>query len=203
MLRAFLLCCLSLSIPLNASGPGVPDENPSRITDKTWAEPSAEIPGVYNFARVSEALWRGSQPTAEGFRMLEKLGVKTIISCRNDADDLSLLKGTKLKYLHLPSERLLPKEEDLVTFLKVVEDPKNWPVFIHCAEGQGRTGYHSAIYRMVCQGWSMRDAILEMNAFHFQQVTVDNPGFLARLDIEFLKKEVKARSKPEFLSFAW
>src|SRR5216684_1847482 len=38
--------------------------------------------GVTNFAKVSPALWRGSQPTAEGFRNLEKAGVRTVVNVR-------------------------------------------------------------------------------------------------------------------------
>src|SRR5262245_40879679 len=70
----------------------------------TWAQPCDTcIAGVANFAKVSAALWRGAQPTSEGFRNLEAAGVKTIVNFRHDHDDLPLLNGTNLKYLWIPA----------------------------------------------------------------------------------------------------
>src|SRR3954453_13044675 len=38
--------------------------------------------GVGNFHQVSEHVYRGAQPTDEGFKNLAKLGVKTVIDLR-------------------------------------------------------------------------------------------------------------------------
>lgn len=156
------------------------------------------VPGVINFAKVDQALWRGSQPTAEGFQNLEKLGARTIVSFRHDHDDLPLLKGTNLKYIRIPSRAFHPKDGNLVRFLKVMEDPSNWPVFIHCAQGRDRTGYNAAAYRMVFQGWKAEDAIVEMKCFHFNQIWVGNPGYLRHLDVAGMKQRMAAAPAPQF-----
>lgn len=158
------------------------------------------VTGVENFAKVSEALWRGAQPTAEGFKTLEKMGAKTIVSFRHDHDDLELMKGTHLQYLRIPSRAFRPTEENLVRFLKVIEDPANWPVYIHCAQGRDRTGYNAAVYRMVVQGWKAEEAIREMNTFHFNKIWFGNPGFLRKLDAARLKERVKADPAPAFVN---
>lgn len=158
------------------------------------------VPGVINFAKVDASLWRGSQPTAEGFRNLEKLGVKTIVSFRHDHDDLPRLTGTKLKYLRIPSRAFRPKDAHLARFLKLMQDPANAPVFIHCAQGRDRTGYNAAAYRMVFHGWKAEDAIAEMKAFRFNQIWTGNPGFLRKLDVEGMKQRMEAAPLPEFLS---
>lgn len=158
------------------------------------------VPGVENFAKVSEALWRGAQPTTEGFKALEKMGAKTIVSFRHDHDDLELMKGTGLRYLRIPSRAFRPTEENLARFLKVMEDPSNWPVYIHCAQGRDRTGYNAAAYRMVVQGWKAEDAISEMNTFHFNKIWFGNPGFLRKLDTTRLKEQAKAEAAPSFLT---
>jgi protein tyrosine/serine phosphatase len=88
-----------------------------------------------------------------------------------------------------------------VTFLKVLEDPANWPVYIHCAQGRDRTGYNAAAYRMVVQGWSAAEALEEMNAFHFNRIWVGNPGFMERLDVEALKGKLKQEPRPRFLGW--
>ena len=158
------------------------------------------VPGVSNFAKVSDALWRGAQPSVDGFRNLEKMGAKTVVSFRHDHDDLALLKGTRLKYLRIPSYAFHPTEEHVLQFLKVIEDPANWPVYIHCAQGRDRTGYNTAAYRMVFQGWRADDAIQEMNSFHFNKIWVGNPGFVKTLNPERLKAKLKTVPKPELVS---
>jgi len=155
------------------------------------------VPGVINFAKVDAALWRGSQPTAEGFRNLEKLGVRTIVSFRHDNDDLPLLKGTGLKYLRIPSRAFRPKDANIARFLKLMEDPIHWPVFIHCAQGRDRTGYNVAAYRMVYQGWKAEDAIAEMKAFRFNRVWVTNPGYLRDLDAAGMKQRMGVSPAPQ------
>jgi protein tyrosine phosphatase (PTP) superfamily phosphohydrolase (DUF442 family) len=158
------------------------------------------VQGLVNFAKLSDALWRGAQPTAEGFRELERQGVKTVVSFRHDHDDLELLKGTRLQYLRIPSRAYHPTEANVVQFLKVIEDPANWPVYIHCAQGRDRTGYNAAAYRMTFQGWKADDAIREMNTFHFNRIWIGNPGFLQQLDPERLKAKLKLEPRPVFLN---
>lgn len=158
------------------------------------------VPGVINFAKVSDALWRGSQPTVEGFRNLEKMGVKTIVSFRHDHDDLPSLQGTNLKYLRIPSRAFRPKDAHLARFLKLMQDPANAPVFIHCAQGRDRTGYNAAAYRLVFQGWKAEDAILEMKRFRFNQIWMGNPGYLRHLDVEGMKQRMEALPVPEVLT---
>jgi protein tyrosine/serine phosphatase len=136
-------------------------------------------------------LWRGAQPSAQGFRNLDAAGAKTVISLREQHDDLPLLAGTKLRYVRLPSHAWDPEEAQLVLFLKILDDPKNWPVFVHCAEGRDRTGYSVATYRMVVEKWRADDAIHEMFDFRFNAVWFRNPSFLRRLNVERLRQLVK------------
>ena len=48
---------------------GEADENP------LFAKPSSDLPGLKNFAKVSDILYRGQQPTAEGMAELKKMGI--------------------------------------------------------------------------------------------------------------------------------
>ncbi|HVN71936.1 MAG TPA: tyrosine-protein phosphatase [Desulfomonilia bacterium] len=161
---------------------------PSRVLEKPCDTCMAGVP---NFARVSDALWRGAQPSSEGFRSLEAAGVKTIVDLRHTHDDLPSLAGTKLKYLWLPEQPDFPEEKDLVIFLKVIENPDNRPVFVHCKEGKDRTGYMVAAYRIIDQGWSVDDAIHEMFDFHYNPVFFENTIFLRGLDKEKIRQRVK------------
>jgi protein tyrosine phosphatase (PTP) superfamily phosphohydrolase (DUF442 family) len=185
-----VLCCfLILTISGCAARPKLP---PTR----QWENPCDTcIDGVKNFAKVSPLLWRGAQPTKEGFRNLETAGVKTILSLREHHDDLALLDGTNLKYLRIPMDAWNPEEAELVLFLTSLEralnDSAARPIFVHCAEGKDRTGYSIAAYRMLFENWTADDAIHEMFDFGFYAIWFQNPTFLRRLNIEKVRKEMR------------
>lgn len=174
---------------------------PTTTPTHTLAKPCDKcVLGVKDFAKVSDVLWRGAQPTHQGFINLEKMGVMTVVSLRKFHDDCALLKGTNLKYIRIPANGFYPEEENIVKFLKVVEDPDNWPVFVHCSRGGDRTGYSVAAYRMVNENWNSDDVIAEMFNFHYHSIWFTVPGFLRRLDIERVKEEVKVAPEPKFSS---
>ena len=194
----FSVLALGLLLPLAAQAPA-PTAAEAPMAHLPARPSDTEVPGVPNFARIDPALWRGAQPTAEGFKHLEKLGVKTVVSFRHDHDDVPLMEGTRMKYLRIPSFAIHPTEAHLLSFLKVMEDPANWPVYIHCAQGRDRTGYNAAAYRMVVQGWSADEAIRELHVFHFNKIWVGNPGFLKKVQPETLKEKLKATPLPRLV----
>ena len=134
------------------------DGRPSGLPTRTWTKPCDNcIAGVENFAKVSPTLWRGAQPTTDGFRNLEAAGAKTIVSLRDRHDDLPQLAGTKLKYLRVPAHAWDPKDAQIILVLRILQDPKNWPA---------------------------DDAILEMFDFRFNTIWFRNPAFLRDLNVE-------------------
>lgn len=168
---------------------------PSTPPTREWAGPCDHcIGGVENFGKVSPLLWRGAQPTKDGFRNLEAAGVKTVISLREHHDDLALLEGTSLKYIQVPMDPWRPEEPELVQFLKAVDrllkDPNRTPIFVHCSQGRDRTGYSVAAYRMVFENWTASDAIHEMFDYRFNTIWIYNPKFLRRLDVPQIRKQV-------------
>lgn len=169
---------------------------PNLISNQVWTQPCDTcVAGVVNFTKVTEKLWRGAQPDAEGFLELQKAGVRTIINLRHDHDDMSTLKGLGIHYLWLPMRAWHPDDEELVIFLstlrRIFDDSNLWPVFIHCAEGRDRTGYSIAAFRIVEEGWTADDAIHEMFDFHFNTIWFRNPDFLRQFSNQ--KDEIKER----------
>ncbi|MGH7817758.1 MAG: fused DSP-PTPase phosphatase/NAD kinase-like protein, partial [Candidatus Binatia bacterium] len=102
-----------------------------------------------------------------------------------------LLARTQLRYIRIAEHAWDPDQAQLVLLLKILEDPKNWPVFVHCAEGRDRTGYSVATYRMVVENWSVDDALHEMFDFRFNTVWFRNPSFLRRLDAALMRQWVQ------------
>jgi protein tyrosine phosphatase (PTP) superfamily phosphohydrolase (DUF442 family) len=179
---------LIIMVALSAGCAHRPDVPPSRQMGKPC---DTCIKGVPNFAKVSDALWRGAQPTREGFQNLEEAGVKTIVNLQYVQDDLPLLSGTRLKYLWLPELPGFPDNQDLVILLKVLDNPDNWPVFVHCKKGSDRVGYIVAAYRIIVQDWTADDAIHEMFDFHYVTIFFANPFFLRDLDKNDIRLRVK------------
>ena len=161
----------------------------AQTTEKKWAEP-LDLPGLPNSYKVSDDLYRGAQPTSEGMKQLEKLGVKTDVNLRFIHSDKGLIKGTALDYEHINVTSFWPRTTDVVRFLKIVTDKERTPVFVHCHKGIDRAGMMCAAYRVVVQGWSKNEAIEEMNKGGFARrrpygSVVD---FVRKLDVEQVRQ---------------
>jgi tyrosine-protein phosphatase SIW14 len=179
--------------PSNGAAPPMPGPAPTRPMARhvVAATPDDDFrPGVANFAKVSPTLWRGAQPTAEGFKNLEAAGVKTVVNLRSDHDDVPLLAGTRLAPVRIAMRAWAPHEDEVVAFLEVAQDPARAPVYVHCAQGRDRTGYCIAAWRMVVEGWSADEAIAEMEAFHFNSLWRRNKDWLRDLDVERIRKRM-------------
>lgn len=156
-----------------------------------WAKP-IELPGLPNLHEVSDDLYRGAQPTAEGVRQLKKLGVKTIVNLRLFHSDRNKITGTGFGYQHIPIAAWHPEDAEVVRFLKIVTDPNCAPVFVHCQRGAHRTGLMCAVYRVAIQGWSKADAIDEMTngSFGFYPGWPNLIDYINELNIEDIKRRV-------------
>lgn len=163
--------------------------NPAQRPSK-WAQP-VKIDGVQNLFKVSDDLYRSEQPTAEGFKNLKKLGIKTVVNLRTFHTDSTLLRDTGLEYEHIYMKSWHAENEDAVKFLKIVTDPKRTPVLVHCQHGADRTGTMCAVYRLAVQGWTKEEALKEMTegGFGFHEVWANLPEWIKNLDVEKIKKE--------------
>ncbi len=175
--------------------------DPATTRPAVWAV-KLDRPGLPNLHKINDNLYRGAQPTADGVRELEKLGVKTVLNLREEASDQDILRNSKLESVYLPMNAGCISEKDAVQFLKVVADPKRQPVFFHCRWGADRTGSMCAVYRVVVDGWSKEKAIDEMvhGGYDFHIVFTNLPEFIRKLDVDKIKaeaglKESKAEKK--------
>lgn len=145
--------------------------SPAVQTRQAVAAPSV---GIKNFGRVNENFYRGAQPDAEGFAELKKLGVKTVIDLRDDRKRQApeWAREAGMEYVNLPLRASRPATEaETEEFLRLVNDPANWPVYVHCKGGRHRTGALTAVYRITHDGWTADLAFKEMLDYDF-----DNGG---------------------------
>ncbi|NOZ22554.1 MAG: hypothetical protein GXP25_15840 [Planctomycetes bacterium] len=131
-------------------------------------------------------LLRGSQPAVSNLRELQRdYGVKTILSLvgRKDIEDRPECKAEMefaaqrgIRFLHMPVS--IPRPGEIARFLKIVDDPKNCPVFMHCLAGTARTGLLAAVFRMERDGWSNQKALDEMVSYGFDTSNPEHQGMV-------------------------
>lgn len=160
----------------------------------TWATP-VKVEGVSHLFKLNDALYRGDQPTAAGMENLKKLGIKTVINLRSFHSDTDEIGTTALRQEHIYMKTWHPEREDAVRFLRLVKDPANAPVLVHCQHGADRTGTMCALYRIVVQGWSKQEAIREMRegGFGFHMIWNNLPAWIEACDVERLKTELESK----------
>ena len=125
---------------------------------------------IDNFGQVNEHYYRGAQPSGRDYADLAALGVKTVIDLQRDGSpaEEGLVKAAGMTFHRIPmTTRAEPTREQLALFMKLVNDPANAPVYVHCAGGRHRTGVMTAIYRMTRDGWGAEQAFKEMKQYKF------------------------------------
>ena len=164
-------------------------QEPTAARPTSWATP-IDHPPLSNLHQITPFLYRGAQPTSDGFAELEKMGIRTVVNLRGLHSDRELLERTGLAYRHITFQTWHPEDEDIIEFLRIVTKKENQPVFFHCQHGSDRTGTMCAVYRLVVQGWSKDDAIREMTQGNYgYHIVWDNLiTYLRALDVDRIRK---------------
>lgn len=124
-----------------------------------------EVPPIRNFLRVNEDFCTGGQPRLEHLEKLKADGIKAIINLRQPSEhraeeEEAKAKELGLRYFNIPFVFADPKEEQATEFLKITDDPKNRPAFIHCTAAI-RVGAFWMIRRVLRDGWTIEKAEAE------------------------------------------
>jgi protein tyrosine/serine phosphatase len=156
--RVLLACALTLSV---AVSPALLNAE-TRVTRATIA--------IDNFGEINPGYFRGAQPKGRDYATLASFGIKTVVDLRKDfeADEERLVDAAGMKFVRIPmTTHVAPTADQIDSFLELVNDPANQPVYVHCAGGKHRTGVMTAIYRMTKDGWSSDQAFKEMKSYKF------------------------------------
>jgi len=131
-----------------------------------------------NFRTVREGvLYRSGQLSLDGFeRIWHDYGIRAVISLRPivsgqrppDWDEEEFCHDKDIKFFRLPPKHWwsetgpAPADENVREFLRIMDDPKYYPVLIHCFAGTHRTGAYCCVYRMEYDHWDRTAAIDEL-----------------------------------------
>ena len=123
---------------------------------------------IRNFAKVTDGVYRGALPGAEGYRSLVgRLGVRRVCDLRlagAETDRQRALDAGVTEWKHISfSDRAAPHAErvrEWLAFMRTAR-PDN-PIYTHCMGGRHRTGVLIAVLRVTDCGWTVEQALKEM-----------------------------------------
>ena len=160
ILTVAIICCLP--------APPQPPTNPPASVERVAAV-KLVLTGVKNFGEVTPFLYRGAQPSREGFRALAAMGIDIVVDGRLSGQDSErkVVTALGMGYVSIPWHCLFPKDKTFAKFLALLRENPHKKVFVHCRYGDDRTGMMVAAYRMAVENWSADEAWEEMQVFGF------------------------------------
>jgi len=129
----------------------------------------------HNFMEITEGkvYKSGVIPPDEIADYVKKYKIKSIVDLRfpGTGDDVNnpeipteliaekeaVEKIPGVNYFNNGSDQV-PKQENLDSFFKIMDNQDNYPVLIHCYHGIGRAQMYSALYRIEYEGFSNEEA---------------------------------------------
>lgn len=142
---------------------------------------------VRNFRVIREGvLYRSGQMTLWGLkRVVRDYGIRTVISLRDsyragdpppDRAEEEYCKAEEIGFCRISpkswwgADLEVPADEAVRLFRSVMDDPRNYPVLMHCFGGIHRTGAFCAIYRMEYDRWTHEEALDELRASGYRHL---------------------------------
>ena len=170
-----------------------------------WSSSTArmsEVSGVSieNFGKVNDHYYRGSQPDAEEFAQLKRFGIRAVIDLREDykKDEETSVRDLGMNLFRIPLKtRVAATAEQTSFFLDLVNDPANWPVYVHCKGGRHRTGAMTGIYRITHDGWTADQVWEEMKKYDFESGFFGGPSAQKKFVFSFYQRQYAMSTKTQ------
>lgn len=128
--------------------------------------PATELE-MMNAASFGGIVYFGGQPTEKDIATLAEREVKTVINLRSEKemetapfDEKAAVEQGGMSYHQMPVGKDPPSEETLAELHKLLDDPANHPMLMHC-RSSNRVGFIWAGFRGKQHGLSVEEAIAE------------------------------------------
>lgn len=135
----------------------------------------------YNLVTISEdKVYNSGVVSPEKLAdVVSEYRIKTIVDLRDGLVQTALNPETKkqvnaeeyaadqiagVHYVNLPTDQI-PEDSTVQKFLKIMDNPGNYPVLIHCHHGVGRSRLFSSIYRIEYENFTNENARAKARLF--------------------------------------
>lgn len=169
-----VICLVALSLAVSAA-----------------AQTKQERPGIVNFTQVDAVVACGGATETSALDGLRKDGFKAVINLRmpteqgaNIEQNTAYAKEIGLNYISIPFNAASPDAKAVDTFLGVIANKANQPVFVHCGSAS-RVGGMWLIKRVLQDGWTIDKATEEAKL-----IGLRNPG-LEKFAVEYINSHKK------------
>lgn len=120
---------------------------------------------------VSGTLYRCRQPRNRQWSVLDRYVIQTVINLRAGSDDPLAFEEERrrtseagARLVHIPVVTELPTYEQFELFIREVRTGPG-PTLVHCEHGRNRTGFMSAAYLIVMEGWTVDRAMADLESY--------------------------------------
>jgi len=155
--------------------------------------------GIPNFHQVNEHIFRGGQPSEEGWPSLARLGIKTVIDLRLEDEhsaqrEAQAVEAAGMRYFNVPMHGIVaPSDEQVARVLALIDSNVDGAVFVHCRRGADRTGTVIGCYRIAHDGWDNQRAFREAKSYGMSWTQVGLKHYL----MSFQAPALRADSAPQ------
>jgi protein tyrosine phosphatase (PTP) superfamily phosphohydrolase (DUF442 family) len=141
--QAAWVCVLGLIVSAAASGQRGDADKPL-----SPAPVKLEVQGLHNVFRVCNSILSGSGPEGEqAFAVLQKLGIRTVISVDGARPDVAQARKYGLRYVHIPIGYNGVSRQQALQIARAVRELPG-PFYIHCHHGKHRGPTAAAVARL-------------------------------------------------------
>lgn len=126
---------------------------------------ATELP---KFFKVNDGIYRSARPEEGDLKWAkENYGIKTIINLENNkeviANEARVANDLEMNHVSNPMAWYTDvTDKQIGEIMDLMNDPKNYPILVHCHEGKDRTGLVVGLYRVLIEKWEPESAYKEM-----------------------------------------
>lgn len=184
-----LLACLILNVSLSGCITSSTLATSSRPT--TWG---MQINQANNFYQISNHIYRSEQPNTTLITDLQKHNIQVVINLRTRNEDAKVLKNQNLTLVQIPINTWSMNREDILKVMQVIQkaQEKDQNVLIHCYHGSDRTGASIAMYRIIFENWTTKEALREMKygGYGFHPIWVNIEKIFSPENIKWIRQQL-------------
>jgi protein tyrosine phosphatase (PTP) superfamily phosphohydrolase (DUF442 family) len=118
---------------------------------------------IYNFLKLSDALFCSGMPTPEQIPSIAEGGVQVVINLATSksegwmSNENELVEAQNMAYYSIPVDWDNPTMNILNAFMGVMEKHRHQKILVHCQANYRATGF-IMLYRVIHLGWSEANA---------------------------------------------